>query len=238
MQVHFLDAHFDESRFETSAHVLGKKSSCEDHWCLYVCSSLLSEESNSRGDVTPVKDDHMTLEILMTGLDSKVMHHFWKTKDELCGKSTQSPEDRVSLATLDVPSLYHVSVVDAHVFDPCGYSLNGLLDNQYFTIHVTPEPHCSYASFETTVPESNSADLKALVERVVKAFCPSKFSVSLFTTTRDCENPHLLLLKNAMDKITGVLPMDQVSEETFGQWMLQFGQFECVAPGMKARLAS
>ena len=186
-----------------------------------------------------MEDDQMTLEILMTGLDSKVMRHFWKTKDELSGISTESPEDRVSLVTLDVPSLYPGSVVDAHVFDPCGYSLNGLLDNQYFTVHITPEPHCSYASFETTVPERNSADLQVLVQRVLDAFCPSKFSVSLFTTTRDCEERHQLLLKNAMDKMSGVVSMEKVSEDTFGHWMLQFGQFECTAPNgnVKARLA-
>ncbi len=46
--------------------------------------------------------------------------------------------------------------IDDFVFDPYGYSMNALKDDKYCTIHVTPQKHCSYVSFETNISmESN-----------------------------------------------------------------------------------
>ena len=43
--------------------------------------------------------------------------------------------------------------VDDWAFEPCGYSMNGLREHYYYTIHVTPESGFSYASFETNDPQ-------------------------------------------------------------------------------------
>ncbi|CAK7244532.1 MAG: spermidine resistance protein [Sporothrix thermara] len=53
--------------------------------------------------------------------------------------------------------------------------------NHYFTVHVTPEPNCSFASFETNVPGGQKGRQTAdIVKHVVDIFRPGRFSVTLF----------------------------------------------------------
>ena len=78
--------------------------------------------------------------------------------------------------------------IDAYLFTPCGFSANGVIPSpvpntgtHYFTVHVTPEPHCSYASFETNVPHSQNGQTTAdIVQQVVNIFKPGRFTVTLF----------------------------------------------------------
>jgi S-adenosylmethionine decarboxylase len=59
--------------------------------------------------------------------------------------------------------------------------MNSLRDENYSTIHVTPESGYSYASFETNVPFSGgNKAVTELVRQVVDIFQPSKFSVTVF----------------------------------------------------------
>lgn len=63
-------------------------------------------------------------------------------------------------------------VVHDHLFDPCGYSMNGMASkNCYWTIHITPEAHCSYVSFETNISPSSYAHL---VSKVLCTFQPQR----------------------------------------------------------------
>ncbi|CAD6896766.1 unnamed protein product [Tilletia controversa] len=99
--------------------------------------------------------------------------------------------------------------LDAFAFEPCGYSANALIAPSaagdavkhtagYWTVHVTPEPECSYASFETNVRflAGSSADekkqleqtphnLTSLIRRVVEIFQPGKMSITLFLSASD-----------------------------------------------------
>lgn len=85
-------------------------------------------------------------------------------------------------------SKYPESRVDAYLFTPCGFSANGVIPaadgvsgTHYFTVHVTPEPHCSYASFETNVPHSQNGQQTAdIIKQVVNIFKPGRFTVTLF----------------------------------------------------------
>ncbi|KAI9876814.1 MAG: spermidine resistance protein [Pleopsidium flavum] len=90
--------------------------------------------------------------------------------------------------------------IDAYLFTPCGFSANGVVPSpegakgtHYFTVHVTPEPHCSYASFETNVPgRQTGRETAEVVEQVVNIFKPGRFSVTLFEAKPDAAEIGLL----------------------------------------------
>ena len=92
------------------------------------------------------------------------------------------------LADVYPTSKYPNARVDAYLFTPCGFSANGVIpaphgpeSTHYFTVHVTPEPVCSYASFETNVPTKQSGRETAdVIEQVVNIFKPGRFSVTMF----------------------------------------------------------
>ncbi|KAH6892929.1 S-adenosylmethionine decarboxylase [Thelonectria olida] len=92
--------------------------------------------------------------------------------------------------------------VDAYLFSPCGFSANGVIpaaqaegvpakSEHYFTVHVTPEPECSFASFETNVPGGQSRRTTTeIIEHVVNIFRPGRFSVTLFQDKGQAANPY------------------------------------------------
>ena len=92
------------------------------------------------------------------------------------------------LADVYPSSKYPDARIDAYLFTPCGFSANGVIPapngpdaTHYFTVHVTPEPNCSYASFETNVPNKQTGRETAdVIEQVVNIFKPGRFSVTLF----------------------------------------------------------
>lgn len=103
-------------------------------------------------------------------------HALGTVVSEACGLSDVYPTSR-----------YADARVDAYLFTPCGFSANGVIPapngtaTHYFTVHVTPEPQCSYASFETNVPGQQSGRETAdIIQQVVGIFKPGRFSVTLF----------------------------------------------------------
>ncbi|KAJ1732125.1 spermidine resistance protein [Coemansia sp. Benny D160-2] len=124
-----------------------------------------------------------TVEILMTGLDPKRMRSMYlggASSEE--GSSGGKDVERAS----GIADIYPNSASDSFLFSPCGFSLNGLQGDGYYTIHVTPEPHCSYASFETNIADDAAIDLsspkgiKRLVEQVTAVFGPRCVTVTVF----------------------------------------------------------
>uniref|UniRef100_A0A914S8G9 Adenosylmethionine decarboxylase n=1 Tax=Parascaris equorum TaxID=6256 RepID=A0A914S8G9_PAREQ len=113
----------------------------QDRWFLYTISAPQA----------PLPYADHTLEIMMSEMPHDVMSVFTRAKSGI---------DRV------VP---FGTIIHEELFDPCGYSMNGLLPqtDQYVTIHVTPEPDFSYASFETN---QNSMCLYKQTLRVIDIF--------------------------------------------------------------------
>ena len=103
--------------------------------------------------------------------------------------------DSCGLSLVYPKSKYPGSRVDAYLFTPCGFSANAVIPapdrergTHYFTVHVTPEPNCSYASFETNVPAlQKGRDTAEIVSNVVGIFKPGRFSVTLFEAKTSIE---------------------------------------------------
>ncbi|EFQ34862.1 adenosylmethionine decarboxylase [Colletotrichum graminicola] len=124
-------------------------------------------------------------------------HAIGTVVSEACGLSSVYPTSK-----------YPGARVDAYLFSPCGFSANGVIpaiaDDEdvpnsengrnaahYFTVHVTPEPNCSFASFETNVPGGQSGRTTAeIIEHVVDIFKPGRFSVTLFEARGKSANPY------------------------------------------------
>lgn len=69
--------------------------------------------------------------------------------------------------------------IDDYVFEPCGYSMNGIRGTGFVTIHITPEDGFSYASVEVTGFDADACDPTAMVGRITRIFRPAHMSVSM-----------------------------------------------------------
>ena len=122
--------------------------------------------------------------------------------------------------------------IDSYLFSPCGYSANGVVPQpgggsttHYWTVHVTPEPQCSYASFETNVPTgAQGRRTVQTVQQVVDVFRPGRFSVTLFETK---SNDDLLAAHKdrRVDCIPGYRRVERIVHDLEG-YELVFRYFE------------
>jgi S-adenosylmethionine decarboxylase len=161
--------------FDGEGHVLGPITS--DHWLLYVSDNCdrPSSESTDR-----------TLNIIMYDLGPEVSKLFYANGGNAAasalgdagaaGEKVAWTGEDVTRAT-GIGNLLPGSTVSDHLFEPCGYSMNGLLEKAYWTIHVTPESHCSYASFETNIKIESYEEL---IVGVLSIFRPNRFTLTWF----------------------------------------------------------
>ncbi|KAF2728166.1 S-adenosylmethionine decarboxylase [Polyplosphaeria fusca] len=135
------------------------------------------------------------------------------------------------LADVYPTSRYPDARIDAYLFTPCGFSANGVVPapggnasqgcdaTHYFTVHVTPEPQCSYASFETNVPARQSGRTTAeVVEHVVGIFKPGRFSVTIFEAKKSADEGFGSGVKKGMkmDGIKGYRRVDRIVHDLDG----------------------
>ena len=110
-----------------------------------------------------------TFEVLMYGLAPDVRRVFRSAAGGDTGKlRKETGVERI------LPGFH----VDDYLFEPVGYSMNGLCGKSYFTVHVTPEDR-SYASFETN-HRPEGGDVGGLIARVLEAFKPRAYDLVLF----------------------------------------------------------
>lgn len=157
-EVTYLKQHFPTG----DAYVFGSKN-CDHHY-MFVYHNEEVE--------LPSKPSH-SLEVLMTGLDRTVMRQFYRDS------SFVSVEELTERSKIQSLFPRESALVDAHAFEPLGYSLNGLDGEWYSTIHITPQPECSYVSFETTDVDFSKA--RELVENVINVFKPEAFTVLIIS---------------------------------------------------------
>ncbi|KAK8392834.1 hypothetical protein O3P69_013102 [Scylla paramamosain] len=122
------------------------------------------------------REPDQTLEVLMMDLDPEKMKWFWK---DICPTAAEATKNS------GIDRLIPDMVIDDYQFDPCGYSMNGLMrtvPGGYMTIHITPESEFSYVSFETNVPQKSYKDL---IARVVATFGPNQFVMTFFTSVKN-----------------------------------------------------
>lgn len=75
-----------------------------------------------------------------------------------------------------ISTIFPDALLDGFLFDPCGYSVNGMMGPYFFTIHITPQEAFSFASFETDVPLD---DYDELVAKVLNIFRPGRSTVTI-----------------------------------------------------------
>jgi len=155
VEVDYLDNYFDGV-----SYIIGPIT--QDHWFLYVADYCDNPENTSK---------ETTLEIMMHNLDRAAAAKFYKNMDT--GDRDKFP---------GIANLIPGQETDEFNFTPCGYSMNGVLDSVYSTIHVTPEPHCSYSSFETNL---NIASYRQLVSHVFDIFQPGTVTLTLFSESNN-----------------------------------------------------
>mmetsp|Transcript_45616 Transcript_45616/g.116704 ORF Transcript_45616/g.116704 Transcript_45616/m.116704 type:complete len:835 (-) Transcript_45616:303-2807(-) len=166
-EARFLDQHFGHLGLEGGrALVLGDPLRGLQ-WHVYLA-----------GADVPATRPTQTLEVCMTGLDRAKAAQFFRDDKFVSVEDTTRDSGIRALAPY--------ADLDAYVFEPCGYSLNGLEGPGYLTIHITPEEACSYASVEFCGFPAGSYCPGDLVARVAAVFEPKAMSVLMSTDLAVC----------------------------------------------------
>lgn len=113
---------------------------------------------------SPVSTD-FTNEILTYGLESSASDFLKNTK-------LSSYEIREFFQFEQFFPNFHL---DDFVFNPFGYSINGVYEEDYFTIHVTPQDCHSYVSFETSIPFEQIEN--SFLSHFLCILCPESFDL-------------------------------------------------------------
>jgi len=146
-----------------------------DHWFVYVADQTI------RSNIEDLDNDRV-LNIMMFDIDQEVGDIFYYDHYESKKDGDETKEEAVKRISFEqtkkagIDALCPGALFDPRAFEPCGYSMNAIQFNSYFTMHITPEEGSSYASFETN---QKLASYTALINNVVRTFKPKRFVMTL-----------------------------------------------------------
>lgn len=179
-ELNHLNNYFNVQTAKT--YILNDQLKFNENWHLYI------NGNNTQISSTPSND--ITIEILMSDLNVETSQNF-----QLSASSPIDPKDKnfnhlLGDYMMDKTNLNKLikntsaTKHDAFAFTPCGYSSNSILLNDekekeenYYTIHITPEVGWSYASFETNYIPSSNDEMLQIFNNVVKSLNPGRFTV-------------------------------------------------------------
>jgi S-adenosylmethionine decarboxylase len=134
-----------------------------------------SDESH----IIPNDHDIYTVEVCMTDLDRVLARKFFLPPGG--GNKSGDVAGKEMTKITGIGDINPRAMICDFAFDPCGYSMNGIHNDRYSTIHVTPEDGFSYASFECVGSIFDDDDIEHLVgtlRKAVQVFRPATLSVS------------------------------------------------------------
>ncbi len=145
-----------------------------------------------------VEKEDKTTELLMYHITGKGADIF-RAKDQ---------DINVIREFLDYEKTFPGFKIDDFLFQPFGFSLNGIKKDKYITIHITPEDSTSYVSFETNL-DIEKEDPK-LLDRILDMFSPEAFDVINFNSSiaPKLDNDKLQCIKKYKHKINDVLDIN------------------------------
>jgi len=161
------------------SHVVGPIS--QDHYYFFAADAIHRCE---KGLPAPQETDQ-DLILNMHDIDHEAARMFfqpekpceWQTMSDKEKQEWECKEAKRITKESGIADIFPESQIQEKLFEPCGYSMNGLQGEAYQTIHITPESHCSYASFETNTPLQSYT---GTVEKVIKIFQPNRFTAMFF----------------------------------------------------------
>ncbi len=118
---------------------------------------------------------------------------------------------------LNIEQLLPDFIIDDFVFEPYGYSLNAIKQDEYLTIHVTPQEGSSYVSFESNL------NLIELAPTILAILQPASFDLLGFNEF------------DFVEKVQQIIPDTYVSKSLVKE-TLSNGYFVCFANFIKPQL--
>lgn len=187
-EIRYMDTHGDlQDRLRGSGYILGPITG--DHWFVYVADSQknsmaaklavcanpaehtprsLVHSSMSTSALNSLPSTERTLNLMMFDMAPEVAAIFFQSN---------TPSGKEMTTKSGISGLCPGATIDETSFTPCGYSMNAILHDSYFTIHITPEQQCSYVSFETNTSLRNYSPM---VRNVLNVFRPKRFVLTFF----------------------------------------------------------